>query len=123
MRPVHDGTHGAHVNQEIKQLNLLDVPEPVEVVWLVRQAYEQRDSLFALTGDVAAAYRLVLIRKSEWALLARRAENDSPTVFVNRVGAFGISSASLWWSRLFGIVGRVVGSPSQSLYLLVGLCG
>ena len=98
VRPVHDGTHGVHVNQEIKQLNLLSVPGPAEVAWLVRQAHEQRDAPFALTGDVAAAHRLVLIRKSDWALLACRAENDSPTIFVNRVGTFGISSASLWGS-------------------------
>ena len=34
--------------------------------------------------------------------------NDSPTIWVNLVGAFGISSASFWWARLFGIIGRTV---------------
>ena len=92
------------------------------MAWLVRQAHEQKDHPFALTGDVAAAHRLVLIRKSDWALLACRAENPiALSVFVNRVGAFGISSASLWWSRLFGIVGRVVGRTllNHFLYQLV----
>ena len=109
VRPVHDGTHGVHVNQEIQQLNLLAVPGPAEVAWMVRQAHEQKEPPFAITGDVAAAHRLVRIRRQDWGLLACRAESESPTLFINKVGTFGISSASLWWSRLFGIVGRMVG--------------
>ena len=40
VRPVHDGTHGVHVNQEIRQLNLLAVPGPAEVAWLVHSLRE-----------------------------------------------------------------------------------
>ena len=109
VRPAHDGTHGVHVNQETQQLNLLAVPGPAEVAWMVRQAHEQKEPPFAITGDVAAAHRLVRIRRQDWGLLACRAESESPTLFINKVGTFGISSASLWWSRLFGIVGRMVG--------------
>ena len=106
VRPVHDATHGVHVNQGIKQLNLL----AADVAWVVRQACERRETPFAITADVSAAHRLALIRERDWFLIACRAEEGSPTVFVNKVGTFGVSSASLWWSRLFGIIGRVVGT-------------
>ena len=109
VRPVHDGTHGVHVNQAIPQHNLLSVPGPGELALLVRQSQEQFETPFALAGDVAAAHRLVLVRERDWGLLACRAEAGSDTVFVNRVGTFGISSASFWWARLFGIIGRMVG--------------
>ncbi|CAE7782898.1 unnamed protein product [Symbiodinium pilosum] len=117
VRPVHDGTHGVRVNQEIQQLNLLAVLGPAEVAWMVRQAHEQKEPPFAITGDVAAAHRLVRIRRQDWSLLACRAESESPTLFINKVGTFGISSASLWWSRLFGIVGRMVGRAMLNRFL------
>ena len=94
VRPVHDGTHGVHVNQSIPQHNLLSVPGPGELALLVRQSQEQVETPFALAGDVAAAHRLVLVRERDWGLLACRVEAGSDTVFVNRGGTFGISSAS-----------------------------
>ena len=48
------------------------------------------------------------IRREDWRLLACRAETSSKVVWVNKVGAFGISSAPLWWTRLFSLVGRLV---------------
>ena len=83
MRPVHDATRGVHVNQRIKQLNLLAVPGPADVAWVVRQACERRETPFAITADVSAAHRLVLIRERDWSLIACRAEEGSPTVFIN----------------------------------------
>ena len=64
VRPAHDATHGAHVNQGIKQLNLLAVPGPADVAWVVRQACERRETPFAVTADVSAAHRLVLVREA-----------------------------------------------------------
>ncbi|CAE7028772.1 unnamed protein product [Symbiodinium natans] len=84
VRPVHDGTHGVHVNQSIPQHNLLSVPGPGELALLVRQSQEQVETPFALAGDVAAAHRLVLVRERDWGLLACRVEAGSDTVFVNR---------------------------------------
>ncbi|CAE7263715.1 unnamed protein product [Symbiodinium sp. CCMP2592] len=62
----------------------------------------------AATADVSAAHRLVLHRKSDWALMSCRAEQGSDTIWINKVGTFGLSPASFWWSRLYGIIGRVV---------------
>ena len=117
VRPVHDATHGVHIDRGIGRLDLLAVPGPAEVAWMVRQAHDQREKPLAITGDVAAAHRLVKIRKEDWGLLACRAEDGSPTLFINKVGTFGVSSASLWWSRLFGIVGRMVGRAMLNHFL------
>ena len=121
VRPVHDATHGVHVNQSIPQHNLLAVPSPAEIAWVVGQSHEQHEQPFAITGDVATAHRLVKIREKDWGLLACRASDDSTTVFINKVGTFGVSSASLWWARLFGLIGRSVGHSmlNHALYQLV----
>ena len=83
---------------------------------MVRQSREQKEPPFAITGDVAAAH-LARIRRQDRGLLACRAENQDPALFINKVGTFGISSASLWWSRLFGIVGRMVGRAMLNHFL------
>ena len=69
---------------------------------------ETRDSLFTISADIAAAHRLVKIRKSDWPLLGCRARADSKTIGLNCVGTFGISSAPYYWTCLFGLVGRLV---------------
>ena len=109
---VHAGTHGAHVNQEIKQKKLLAVPGPVEVAWLVRQALEQTEPPFSIKGD---ARRKVLIRKKDWSLLACRADSDSPTVFVNLAVLSGH-----FFQRLYGAVDHC--SAAQPLPVPTGLC-
>ena len=121
VRPVHDATHGVHVNQSIPQHNLLSVPGPAEIAWVVAQSHEQHEQPFAITGDVATAHRLVKIRERDWGLLACRASDDATTVFLNKVGTFGVSSASLWWARLFGVIGRNVGHAmlNHALFQLV----
>ena len=108
VRPIHDGTHGVLVNNGIRLLNHVSVPGPAEMAFAVRQAGAQRETPLAVAADVSAAHRLVRIRACDHGLLACRSDNDSPTIWVNLVGTFGISSASFWWARLFGIVGRTV---------------
>ena len=70
VRPVHDATHGVHVNERIKQLNLLAVAGPADVAWVVRQACERRETPFTITADVSAAHCLVLVRERDWSLIA-----------------------------------------------------
>ncbi|CAE7248686.1 mettl24 [Symbiodinium sp. CCMP2592] len=74
----------------------------------VRQSGAMQEIPLAATADVSAAHRLVLHRKSDWALMSCRAEQGSDTIWINKVGTFGLSPASFWWSRLYGIIGRVV---------------
>ena len=108
VRPLHDGTHGVQVNNHIHLVNQLAVPGPAEMAFSVRQSSAMQEVPLAATADVSAAHRLVLHRKQDWALMACRAEQNSKTIWINKVGTFGLSAASFWWSRLYGIIGRVV---------------
>ena len=105
-RPLHDGTHGVHVNNNIRLLNQQSNPGPKEVVHLVRSAKQSQEATFCITGDVTAAHRLFLVREADWPLLCCKVRSDSPVVWYNKVGTFGISSSAFLWSRLFGIIGR-----------------
>lgn len=42
-----------------------------------------------------------------------RSHTDSPVIWVNKVGTFGISSAAYWWTRLFALVGRLATTVLQ----------
>ena len=105
-RPLHDGTHGVQVNNNIRLLNQQSNPGPKEVVHLVRSAKQSQEATFCITGDVTAAHRLFLVREADWPLLCCKVRSDSPVVWYNKVGTFGISSSAFLWSRLFGIIGR-----------------
>ena len=105
-RPLHDGTHGVRVNNSIRMLNQQANPGPREVVHLVRSARQSQEATFCLTGDVTAAHRLFLVKENDWPLLCCRLRDDSPVIWYNKVGTFGISSSAFLWSRLFGVIGR-----------------
>ena len=108
VRPIHDGTHGVGVNNGIALTNHVSVPGPGEMAFAVRQSAVMCETPLAVSADVKAAHRLLLHRKSDWALLACRASSEDDVVWINKVGTFGISSTSYWWARLFGIIGRTV---------------
>ena len=65
--------------------------------------------LSLLSADISAAHRRVKIRREDWHLLACKSSSASEVVWVNKVGTFGISSAPYYWTRLFGLVGRLGG--------------
>eukprot|EP00435_Cladocopium_sp_Y103_P002248 s5620_g1.t1 len=109
VRPLHDGIHSVKVNNAIRYQDQLQCPGPQEVAAIVRESRETKEAPFAVSADISAAHRLVKIRRKDWAYMACRADSDSATVWVNRVGTFGISSAPYWWAKLFALVGRFVG--------------
>ena len=98
-RPLHDGTHGVQVNNNIRLLNQQSNPGPKEVVHLVRSAKQSQEATFCIAGDVTAAHRLFLVREADWPLLCCKVRSDSPVVWYNKVGTFGISSSAFLWSR------------------------
>ena len=108
VRPIHDGTHFVQVNNAIRFTDKLDYPGPPDVAGAVRAARDTRDSFFTVSADIKAAHRLVKIRESDWRLLVCKSNSDSNVCWVNKVGTFGVSSAPYWWSRLFGLAGRLV---------------
>ncbi|CAE7247092.1 unnamed protein product [Symbiodinium sp. CCMP2456] len=108
VRPLHDGTHGVRVNNGIHLVNQTATPGPAEVAHVVSSAKRSREAAFGISADVTAAHRLVKHRRKDHPLMACKADASSSVVWVNTVGTFGLSVASFWWSRLFGIVGRTV---------------
>ena len=108
VRPLHDATHHVQVNNAIKYQDQLEYPGPGDAAALVEHSRLSKEACFAISADIQAAHRLVLIRKKDWRLLCCRAHSESPVVWVNCVGTFGVSSASYWWSRLCALVGRLV---------------
>ena len=72
--------------------------------------------------DVKGAHRLIPVRQEDWGLQACALEGgDSENL--NRVGTFGLLSASYWWSRAGGAMARpahyVVGKRAHTWMLLV----
>ena len=108
IRPLFDGTHGIRLNNTIVIEDRLEVPGPPEVVEMVARARETREASFAISADISQAHRRVKIRRKDWPLLACKSSSSSKVVWMNKVGTFGVSSAAIWWTRLFGTVGRWV---------------
>ena len=108
VRPLHDGTHYVQVNNRIVINDQLQYPGPRDTAGVVREVHSLKEAVFTVSADISAAHRRVKIRRQDWRLLACRSDSSSKVIWVNKVGTFGISSAPIWWSRLFSLVGRLV---------------
>ena len=108
VRPLHDGTHHVRLNNNIVFQDQLQYSGPEDAAALVREVTERREAMFTLAADIKSAHRLVKIRQWDWPLLGCKSSSSSKVIWVNRCGAFGVSSASYWWTRLFGALGRLV---------------
>ena len=121
VRVVHDGTHGIQVNCKILQPNKMEFPQFDDLQAALR-AFQRWDPVQKLlvAFDIKSAHRLIPIQEEDWGLQAFRLD-DPDEVFVNRVGTFGITTASFWWGRLaatlFRTFHRVI--PRHSLFYLL----
>lgn len=118
VRPLHDGTHSVQVNNRIVYRDQIQCPGPAEVAAVVRESVETLEAPFCVSADIKAAHRLVKVRRCDWPYMCCKANTDSPTVWVNKVGTFGISSAPYWWAKLFAMVGRFVGHLMMNAWFL-----
>ena len=118
VRPLHDGTHSVQVNNRIVYRDQIQCPGPAEVAAVVRESVETFEAPFCVSADIKAAHRLVKVRRCDWPYMCCKANTDSPTVWVNKVGTFGISSAPYWWAKLFAMVGRFVGHLMANAWFL-----
>jgi len=109
VRPLHDATHSVMVNHAIKYQDKIDCPGPAEIASIVRETSETGEAPFCVSADIRAAHRLVKVRKEDWGYMCCKADSQSDTVWVNRTGTFGISSAPYWWFKLAGLLGRFIG--------------
>ena len=109
VRPLHDATHSVMVNHSIKYQDKIDCPGPAEIASIVRETSETKDAPFCVSADIRAAHRLVKVRRKDWGYMCCKADSSSDTVWVNKTGTFGISSAPYWWFKLAGLLGRFIG--------------
>ena len=108
VRPIHDGTHFVQVNNGIVFTDKLDYPGPPDVAGTVRLAKATKEAVFTISADIKAAHRLTKAREKDGRLLVCKADSDTKVCWGNRVGTFGVSGAPYWWTRPFGLVGRLV---------------
>ena len=75
---------------------------------LLREHEEEGETAFSVVGDIAKAHRRYKHAAKEHGYLACQVDAKeeipgdpaSQTVYVNRVGTFGLSCASYWWTRI-----------------------
>ena len=118
VRPLHDGTHYVQVNNGIRFSDQLQYPGPHDVTALIREARDTGEAPFTISADISAAHRRVKIREEDWHLLGCKASSSSEVIWINCVGTFGIRSALIiYWTRLFGLVGRLVARVLQDEWI------
>ena len=82
-------------------------------VALREEASSGTGSRFALVWDASKAHRRIGIRREDWGWIACKPFEDGE-VWLNRVGTYGISSASFWWTRFGSYVQRILSTYSTT---------
>ena len=72
----------------------------------MREKARLGEKTFALTADVAEAHRQIPIQPRDWHLQGSQIEVGGD-VYINKVGTFGVASASHYWSRAASALGRL----------------
>ena len=89
---------------------------------VMRERARLGERTFALTADVAEAHRQIPIHQRDWHLLGCQVEVGGD-VYINKVGTFGVASASNYWSRAASALGRltqyITGRTANTLHQLV----
>ena len=114
-RVLFDGTHGIDVNRRTRVRDQERGPIAADIKSVLREKAKSPYHSFALTADVTEAHRQIPIDPRE---------GTSWGLGVNKYGGtFGVASASYWWSRVAGAVGRLTqylpGQAAQTWHLLV----
>ena len=121
-RVLFDGTHGLSVNRRTRIRDQERSPIASDLKRALREKAKLGEQTFALSADVSEAHRQVPIHPQDWHYLGCQVTPGSD-VFIHTVGTFGISSASYYWSREAGAVGRLaqylVGGSTTTWHMLV----
>ena len=99
-RMIHDATHGVRVNHRIRCRDKIRAPGAREKKQLLREMMEARQVAFFVVGDIAKAHRRFKHRVEEHGWEEVEGDPESQIVYVNKVGTFGVSCASYWWTRI-----------------------
>ena len=109
-RVIHDGSHGVRVNHAIVPRDQVRVPSVAEIRLMLYFMMTSKGKYFGIKGDVSKAHRRVKVQRADWKYQACQLE--AGTIWLNRVGTFGIGSAAYWWARVAAAISRL------PLYLL-----
>ena len=110
-RIVRDGTRGIRLNHELRPRDQIRLPTASEGRTLMEMCSRERPGAhFQMVADISKAHRRVKHRRSDWGLLGCQSiagGEGEGSVWVNKVGTFGVSTASYWWGRLASAIGRL----------------
>ena len=106
-RMIHDATHRLRVNHRIRCRDKIRAPEAREKKQLLREMMDARQVAFSVVGDIDKGHRQFKHRMEEHGYLgcpidSREEVEGDPEfqiVYVNKLGTFGVSCASYWWTR------------------------
>ncbi|CAE8681799.1 unnamed protein product, partial [Polarella glacialis] len=104
LRVLYDATHVTRVNHRIRCRDKVRMPSVAEKLYLLRGFKAKRVFALAICGDVAKAHRRFKVAEEEQGYQACQLRGD--TVWVNKVGTFGLVPCAYWWSRLLGCIVR-----------------
>jgi hypothetical protein len=107
-RIIHDATHGVRVNHRIRCRDKQRMPGPKEKFYLLAKYRDNREVVFSVLADVSKAHRRFKRCKDEWGFISCKVKASDNEIYFNKVGTFGVASASYWWSRIFAAVVRAV---------------
>ncbi|CAE8738786.1 unnamed protein product, partial [Polarella glacialis] len=113
MRIIHDATNKVRVNSRIKCLDKQRMPGAKEKFYILNYYKFRRVVLFSVLGDVCKAHRRFKYLEEEHGYLACQVDPKDDLIYVNKVGTFGVGSASYWWGRIFG-------ASTRATYHLLG---
>ena len=104
-RMIHDASHGVRVNHRIRCRDKIRARGAREKKQLLREMMEAREVAFSVVGDIAKAHRRFKRREEEHGYLGCQIDTKEeiegdPDSQVNKVGTFGVSCASYWWTRI-----------------------
>ena len=121
-RVLFDGTHGFCVSSRTRLRDQERAPIAADLKRSMREKAKVDELTIALSADVTGAHRQVPIHPDDWHYLGCQVIPGGD-VFVNTVGTFGIASASYYWSRAAGAIGRLLqclsGHTPTSWHMLV----
>ena len=107
LRLLHDATHGVQVNKRIRLRDQERLPSAPDLKRVLRQMATLGLLFFALALDVSTAHRLIPIAEEDWPNLACQVRKGGK-IYVNKVGTFGVASASYWWGRFAAALLRLL---------------
>ena len=105
-RVLFDGSNGIAVNRTTRIRDQERAPVAADLKRVVRENARLGERAFALAADVAEVHRQIPIHPRDWHLLGCQIEAGGD-VYINKIGTFGVASASYFWSRAASALGRL----------------